>query len=618
MLGARQRDIGQPQFFGGIFAVGLVAQGIDFCGAEVEAGIVFSMREHRPALGIEARSVPQEWAVDDGILQALGGVNGDDAHQLRVAFQAQLRFFSFVAGAGIDDVTRQAFDVERAGVFGRLQQFGQMAVIRHAPLAVRPRQDARDDAFASQQPPPQRHEAALAIEQQVVVEAVEALAPGAFVGGPCRQLRRIAAEQHRRQCRPHQPLARRGGHGKQDALDLLGFVTEPDAAAAERDAGDAAPRQGLLDHLALLMLAHQHGNVATRQRARAKLRPARRRQRQQSRNVGGHRAGHQRLRQLFRQPALPCRLRQRPQRECRGIASVIVDAAAGARHRRRPGRFERQAVDQEGTRTCEQGIHGGQQWCIRAPVFQQRIAGVGLLPRPQIGEHIRAAKAVDGLLGVADENQRMSLLAENPKKDFELQRVGVLEFVDQRRPVAIAQGAGERSAGRALQRVGQVGEQVVIGHLAAAALSGGQFGACREQEVMQQAARVSFIRGVETLGRQQECVDRAKERMFGWRAGLGAFLADLRQPEKCHGLGQGERRAGAGENLAEQVDARLHFLWRINTLIQFGSGQPGADFRGIALPERARRGKGGGKRPFRRLPVTSVRCQCLRIDAAEM
>ncbi len=74
----------------------------------------------------------------------------------------------------------------------------------------------------------------------------------------------------------------------------------------------------------------------------------------------------------------------------------------------------------------------------------QRVAGVGAIARGEVGEQVGAAEAVDRLLGVADQEQRaMAILgAVDAVEDAELQRVGVLELVDQRHRVARVQRRG--------------------------------------------------------------------------------------------------------------------------------------------------------------------------------
>ena len=70
--------------------------------------------------------------------------------------------------------------------------------------------------------------------------------------------------------------------------------------------------------------------------------------------------------------------------------------------------------------------------------------------------HIRAAKAVDGLLGIADQDQggtvRAAGIGIKRPKDIELGGIGVLEFINQGHRKTCAQGAGQAASARALQR----------------------------------------------------------------------------------------------------------------------------------------------------------------------
>src|SRR5208283_809234 len=83
-----------------------------------------------------------------------------------------------------------------------------------------------------------------------------------------------------------------------------------------------------------------------------------------------------------------------------------------------------------------------------------------LLPAPRddlvagsnISEHVRASKAVDRLLGVADEIEHaaaLGLLEEAPAEDRPLRLVGVLELVDEHVAPAIAHRRDERVRPRA-------------------------------------------------------------------------------------------------------------------------------------------------------------------------
>ena len=71
---------------------------------------------------------------------------------------------------------------------------------------------------------------------------------------------------------------------------------------------------------------------------------------------------------------------------------------------------------------------------------------------------VGAAEGVDRLLGVADEHEGGAVAAEGGPHDVPLDRVGVLELVDERDLVAAAQAlAGDRAAVGVGQRVRAAG-----------------------------------------------------------------------------------------------------------------------------------------------------------------
>ena len=75
------------------------------------------------------------------------------------------------------------------------------------------------------------------------------------------------------------------------------------------------------------------------------------------------------------------------------------------------------------------------------------------LAASQVGVDVGAAEGVDRLLGIADEDERHAALAERAAHDVPLDRVGVLELVDEHDAVALAQALRRGVAARALERV---------------------------------------------------------------------------------------------------------------------------------------------------------------------
>ena len=91
--------------------------------------------------------------------------------------------------------------------------------------------------------------------------------------------------------------------------------------------------------------------------------------------------------------------------------------------------------------------------------------------RFHIGENIRAAEGIDGLLGVADKQQRrLRLLPPDTAKNSVLLRVGVLKFINHRHRETLTNGAGQRFSALAAQRIIQPTEHVIKTELAAPTL----------------------------------------------------------------------------------------------------------------------------------------------------
>ncbi len=120
----------------------------------------------------------------------------------------------------------------------------------------------------------------------------------------------------------------------------------------------------------------------------------------------------------------------------------------------------------------QQGVVGVDQALVAAPVDGQRGPGAGHLGGGQVGVDVGAPEGVDGLLGVADEDEGGVAAAEAEAEDVPLDRVGVLELVDQHHPVAAPQpGPHPGAVDGIVERVLQADEQVVVGEDAGVALA---------------------------------------------------------------------------------------------------------------------------------------------------
>ena len=95
-------------------------------------------------------------------------------------------------------------------------------------------------------------------------------------------------------------------------------------------------------------------------------------------------------------------------------------------------------------------------WSLRQLIVSV-ARGAGRAGGREVGVDVGAAERVDRLLGVGDQHQRRAGLGERAAHDLPLDRIGVLELVDQHDLVARAQlrGGGGRPgpASVALSRV---------------------------------------------------------------------------------------------------------------------------------------------------------------------
>ena len=109
-------------------------------------------------------------------------------------------------------------------------------------------------------------------------------------------------------------------------------------------------------------------------------------------------------------------------------------------------------------------------WSLRQLTASVACAA-GHLGGVEVGVDVGAPEGVDGLLGVADEDERGGAAAEAELEDVPLDRVGVLELVDQGHLVAAPQRPDPGAVHRVLQGVAQTDEEVVVGEDAGQALA---------------------------------------------------------------------------------------------------------------------------------------------------
>ena len=133
-------------------------------------------------------------------------------------------------------------------------------------------------------------------------------------------------------------------------------------------------------------------------------------------------------------------------------------------------------------RAAPEDVQPGHQGVIAAPVGAERSDLIRLPDRVQVAVDVGAAERVDGLLRVADHDQR-GVPVEGAADDLPLDRVGVLELVDEHHAIAIPESLGGLGAVLWVgERVAQPGEHVVIGEQPQVTLPPGHLGADRGGE----------------------------------------------------------------------------------------------------------------------------------------
>ena len=414
---ARQRHVEQPQIFREPFPKGERAVLRDVLRPEIAeefggAGFAARRRERRVKKNFliqspaERGGIPGERAEDHRILQALALVNGDQPHRLVVALEAKLVFLGGLFGArdALVKPARQFGRAEPPFQRGVMQRLGQMQQVGETPLAVGEAQQARADVFLLQPLAEHRHEAALPPPFMPGVKPLRPRQPAGFVAAEIVERGAVHAHQVGGERGAEQAFAGWLCERGQYAGQLPGLARGEDAFLSVQHAGDAQHAQGFLHQPCLIALAHEHGDVARREPVGAEARPAV----EQARDLGGHESGQvifgvalvdtDRTRLARREPQM-----QRRQGPAVFREWILVGLTGGA-HGLKMDWLE----DERVLREAEDRIDRADKRRFRTPVLFERVALVHSRRRLEVGEDVRAAKAVNGLLGIADEEEEGS------------------------------------------------------------------------------------------------------------------------------------------------------------------------------------------------------------------
>ena len=394
-LGTRQRDVGEPQLLAGVLGPrppgGLGRPG------EVEppgAGLV--VVEQLGRLGDVAVEEVRE--VDDGVLQSLAAVDGEDLYGGRVGVEP-----AGALGRGEGLATLRPEPLEQGGqpeplpTRGLVEQLAEVVEVGHQPFAVGARQHPARQAGGRDRLVHRGH--AAGAEQ--VEPAPDPLADpvGERVTSGVEGLRGLADERGQR----HGPHP--GGALLLQRLEqrepLVGRLAQHHAAATAHHRRDPVGEQRGPDRLDPLDAGEEQRDVAGADR----LPVVRRAGAEQPRHVGGEVLGDV-LPQLVDPDRAVAAGREvgRPElTQAQGCADRCADQPALP--------VVRLDVEHRDLRVAElgaagQGLERADQAGVTAPVGGEGVPGGGGAGSAEVGDHVAAAEGVDRLLRVADQDQR--------------------------------------------------------------------------------------------------------------------------------------------------------------------------------------------------------------------
>ena len=457
-LGARpgQGDVEQPQRLAPVFRVGAgdVVAPLARAAADRDAPLALVVVEERH-VGVAGIAVPQRRQVDDGVLEALAGV---DRHQLdrgRVGVEPADPGGAAVAAPLGDLATqpgerrRQAEVVCEADGVEHLADVAQVGQQALAPdHAEHPRGHARDRRGLEHGRHPTGGEE-LGPHPHPVGELL------GEVGATGVELGRGRAEEAGQRGRAHLRRAVGLVERLEQRQPLDGRRRREDAAAPADHGRDADLTQRGLDVGEGAVVVGEDGDVAGAELAAAVGRPRGQQAAYVEREVAGDvgpdladlRAAAPHAQVLPAYDAEP----ERRLGRCADEGAVGVGGVDGV-----DGDV---GVAELGA--AEEPVESPHQRRVAAVVGVERAPVAGGAGGLEVGRHVAAAEGVDRLLGVADEDHRRDA-GEGAVEDRPLDRVGVLELVDEHDLPAAAHPVAGGAVG-VLERGRELAEQVVVG-----------------------------------------------------------------------------------------------------------------------------------------------------------
>ena len=390
----------------------------------------------------------EERAEDDRVFEPLRLVDRDDLHEVAIGFEPQLarrrRARARCAAVASQRSSASGAMPDAAASCSCSPRCSRFVMRRSPSLRASMRGDY---AFAGDQPPVHHGEPARPPQRAIFDEAIDMCGKRGVVVRQRRDGSGVLSEDLRRQRRTHEVRARRLEHRGEHARDLVGVGRAEDALLRELDAADAERGERVLHVDALRVRAHEDGDVGRAQRHVVEADPLLRGLAQQPRDLrrrgahcGGLRIGAQHRRAV-------CGRRQHPDGERRARRGVVRERRAMARPRGHRAIVE--LGERKGARVrAEQRVLRGDQRRCRALVLEQRV--VRLRARAAL-RNTRAGRRCGSRRSPASDRRRGTPARRCPGRsleDRELQRIGVLELVDQRGGILRAQAVGQSRMAR--------------------------------------------------------------------------------------------------------------------------------------------------------------------------
>ena len=407
--GAGEGDVEEPQVLGELLAPGESTG--RFVRLEVEhlsVSLRFPLVVRGVLVPVQGRipRVPGEGQEDEGKLEALGSVHGKDPHELLVALEPELEIF--IVGSRLRPPPAEPDREPRRrrpllGLRG-LEEVRQVPDVGEPPRPVRVAEEARGAALGLHEPPQERADPPCLPVGAPAPKTFRPLAPRFFVLPEVEQPPRVQPEEIARErtafARPPAGL----GESPEQALHLFRFPGLEHARVAHLDAPDVALAKGVRDEAALRPGADKHRHVRAGEGTALEDRPAVPREREQPRDLVRRRARREGRRPLLR-PAPSIRSRgKEPEAEGtfagRSLDPKRLALLPAGRHPRVRNRGHDERIG-----PGEDRVHRLDECGHRPPVAFQLVGGVRRVACPEVGEDVRPPEPVDGLLGIADDEE---------------------------------------------------------------------------------------------------------------------------------------------------------------------------------------------------------------------